>query len=431
MAISFRGGICPDEAKITATAPIQELSAGNLISIPIPHYEGGSLTPLVKEGDSVLVGQRIAEGEGVCCPLFSGVSGVVRSIREMDTPTGREMGIEIENDFKMTLSPTVQPFSTPLNQASPEELLTFIREKGISGMGGSGFPTWVKIEKAMGKAERIVVNVCESEPYLTSNHRLCLEKAREIVGGAKILLRIIGCEKVIFATEDNKEDAAEALLKVFGKNPHFGLAVLKTKYPQGDERLLCHALRGKEIPQGLGSVDVGIAVFNVQTVYAIYRAFVEGMPPVSKVITVSGECVKDPANLSVPFGVSLSEIFLRCGGFSSPPDAIVCGGPMMGLAAKSTEIPFTNALDGLLAMREHKVKEENCIRCGRCLKACPMHLMPYELYRAAQKKKVSKLERYEIASCTDCGSCTWVCPAGIDLAGALKEGKALLKSKER
>lgn len=429
MAISFRGGILPDEAKYTAASPTELVSAGNRITLPVSGFDGEEKSLLVKEGDRVLVGQKIAQGESL--PLFSGISGQVQKIGEVDTPRGKSLGVIIENDYKMTLSPEVQPFSSPLHEATEEELCDFIRQKGIFTMTGEAEPVWTKIQNARGKAERILINCCESEPYLTANHRLTLEKSREIVGGTKILLKALGAKKAIFATEKNKEDGAEALLKIVGKSPNFSVAVLKAKYPQEDEKLLCRALRGREIPQGGKSEDIGIAIFDVQTAYAVYRAFVEGMPPLSKYVTVSGEKVKTPSNLCIPFGVPLSEIFQRCGGFSSPPDVIVCGGPMTGFSPKSTEVPFTYEVNALLALRQAKVKKENCIRCGRCIKACPMHLLPYQLSSAAKKKKTAKLVRYGLASCTECGSCSYVCPSGIDLSAALKEGKALIKTDEK
>ncbi len=430
MAMSFPGGIRPDEAKYSASSPIDTMQAGSLISIPISHPEGGDLTPCVKVGDPVLVGQILAEGEGICCPVHSGVSGTVRRIGPMLTPYGERMGIEIENDFRLAPSPSIQPFSRPLHSATPEEITDHIRQKGITGHGGAGYPAWAKIASCRGKAARLVINCCESEPYLTSNHRLLLERTNQIVGGTKILLRALECEKAMFVMEDNKEDAAEALVRLVGNSKSFSLAVLKTKYPQGDERLLCRALKGKEIPKGAGTVDMGLVVFNVQTAYAVYRAFVEGMPQVSKVITVSGDCVKNPTNLSVPLGVSLQEIFDRCGGFSSPPNAVICGGPMMGKAQETSEIPLTAEVEGLLALSVKKTKESPCIRCGRCLRACPMHLSPMSLYRAARKEKKEKLVRYHAEVCTQCGSCTWVCPAHIPLAEIIASGKALIRQDQ-
>jgi len=431
MALSFRGGIHPEEAKRSAACPLEEMTAGDFVTIPLQQHIGVCASALVKAGDFVKKGQKIADGDGLCCPIHASVSGRVSSIGKVVTPAGDGLGIVIENDYREELCSTVQPFPKSLAEATTEELIGWIREKGIVGFGGATFPTWVKVQGAVGKVRRVVINCAECEPYLTSNHRLLVERAREVILGVRILNRIIGCDRAVFAIEDNKPDAAKELVSLLRGQKEISVSVFKTKYPQGDERQLVRALLKKEIPRGKLPADLGIVIFNAETCWAVYRAFTEGIPAITRVVTVSGDCVHSPANLLVPIGVSFGEVFQRCGGFVRPPDKIVSGGPMMGQAQWSTSAPITKGVGGILALSSPIYQAGNCIHCGRCVRACPMHLMPLELYRSISTGNLSEAEHYHVTVCNECGCCTWVCPARIPILQNIRIGKDMLRAKQQ
>lgn len=427
MALSFRGGIRPEEKKETAQSPIERISQPSKVRLALNQHVGEPAVPVVTVGERVLKGQLVAAAaKGISAPVHSSVSGTVTAIENGVTPRGEGMLIVVENDFREEEAPDLKPFGTPIFRAEPEALTAWIREKGIVGLGGGAFPAWAKIEAARGKVKTLVVNGAESEPYLTANHRLLLEYPEEIIGGVKILMRAVGAESAIFAVEDNKLDAAQKLMSAFGKSTQMEAAILKTKYPQGDERQLIRTLLKKEIPKGKLPFDVGAVVFNAQTCRAVYRAFVTGMPMIECVVTVGGECVKDPSNLLVPIGTPFSDLFKGCGGFLKKPDRIIAGGPLTGSALPTLDIPVTKGVFGALALCTRIPPAESCIHCGRCLRACPMHLVPTALYRAVQKEDAAEMDRYSITSCSECGCCSYVCPAKIPLLQNIRIGKEML-----
>ena len=425
MAFSFRGGLSLDGRKLTAGEPIQTMPAPNLVTIPLLQNKSEPAVPEVAMGERVLKGQRIAATSDGQSVYHASVSGKVLSVSRVMTTLGESEAIVLENDHKDEICPSVQPFSKPIGKAEPEELIAHIRAKGIAGMGGKAFPTAQKLEAARGKATRIVINCAESEPYLTSDHRLLLEKTAEVVAGVKILLRATGCERAIFALESNKENAVPALQRVFGKSPSFAVAVCRTKYPQGDEKHLVSALTGSEIPAGMLPIDMGLVIFNVETCYAVYRAFVTGMPAVERLVTVSGDCIKTPSNLIVPIGTAFADVIQNCGGTVCTPDRILSGGPMMGEAVPEDSVPVTKCVSAVIALRVPDYREENCIRCGRCSRLCPIRLMPMELYDAVKRNKEKKALAYSIEACSECGLCTYICPARLPLTETIREGKGL------
>ncbi|MBR5295919.1 MAG: electron transport complex subunit RsxC [Clostridia bacterium] len=432
MALSFRGGIHPEEMKLSAKCPIEEKQALEFVTIPLSQHIGKEALPLVKVGDHVCKGQKIGEAdEGISCPVHASVSGKVVAIEQGITHFGESTLVTIENDFKEELSPEIVPFDTPISQADPEKLISHIREKGIVGMGGKGFPTWIKLKEGRGKVQKLIINCAESEPYLTSVHRLLLEKPEEIVGGVKILLRASGAKKAIFAIEKNKEDAIDRLQKIIGQSENFAIAVMETKYPQGNERVLIRTLTGKEVPAGKLPLSLGLSIFSAQTCRATYRAFVTGMPLISCVVTVSGECVKTPSNLLLPIGVSFRQALEMCGGFAQKPDIIVAGGPMLGENVENVDFPITKTTNAVIAIKEKTYKESPCIRCGRCVKVCPVGLMPLELAKSVVRGNLKRAEFYHITTCCGCGSCTYICPARIPLLENIKKGKAALLNEKK
>ena len=429
MALTFRGGIHHEEEALTANLPIKEMPSPDSVTLSLSGHGADVAKPLVAVGDRVLKGQKIADGEGNVSPIHASISGTVSAIGTFPTPSGEEECIVLQNDYKEELSPEVTPFDTPIGKAEPEALIRHIREKGIVGLGGTGFPTWAKLEEAQGKVTRLIVNCAECEPYLTGIHRLLLEKTEEVVGGVKILMRAAGVEKAVFALEDDTEDAADALLKLVRNSKNFAVAVLKTKYPQGDERQLVRTLLRKEIPKDDRPTSVGAIVFNAETCWAVYRAFVSGMPATTRLLTVSGDCVKEPANLLIPMGTSFRAALDFCGGFSTKPDKLLSGGPMMGHALWSTAVPVTKKVGGILAITAPLSKASPCIHCGRCVKACPLQLIPSELYRSVEKGDMNTAKFYDIDLCNDCGCCTYVCPAGIPILQNIRVGKEILAKK--
>ncbi len=430
--MTFSGGIHPEEQKLTADCPIEKIGAGDTVSVLLSQHIGAPAVPCVVVGQHVKKGEKIAEAaEGLSCPVHASVSGTVRAIGPVDTADGTGEAITIENDFREESCPDAKPFETPLAKADVSEMIAFIKEKGIVGMGGATFPTWFKIQSSRGLAEWLVVNCAECEPYLTANHRLLLEYGKELLDGVRILMRVCGVEKAVFAIEDNKLDAARHIQSLLPEGEGISMAVMKTKYPQGDERQLVRALFGREIPKGKLPADAGVVIFNAETCWAVYRAFILGQSVVDRIVTVSGDCVKSPANLLVPIGVSVREVLERCGLFSHRPDKIISGGPMMGKALWSTAIPVSKGVGGILAIQSPAPEHSNCIHCGRCVRHCPMHLMPLELYRSVQQQNWREASDYSLLSCSECGSCTFSCPAKIPILQNIRIGKSVLRGMQK
>lgn len=431
MALTFRGGVHHEEEPLTANCPIVEMPSPDFVTLPLSGHGTDLVKPLVAVGDRVLKGQKIADGEGKVAPVHASISGTVSAIKICPTPSGEEECIVLENDFKEELSPQITPFDTPISKAEPEALIRHVREKGIAGLGGTGFPAWAKLEEARGKVTRLIVNCAECEPFLTSIHRLLLEKTEEVVGGVKILMRAAGVEKAVFAIEDDKEDAADAVLKLVRSSKSFAVAILKTKYPQGDERQLVRSLLRKEVPKDALTSSVGAIVFNAETCWSVYRAFVSGLPSITRLVTVSGDCIKEPGNVLVPMGTSFRAVLDFCGGFSTKPDKLLSGGPMMGHALWNTAVPVTKTVGGILGITAPLYKASPCIHCGKCVRACPLQLIPSELYKSVEKGDWNTAKFYDIDQCNDCGCCTYVCPARIPILQNIRVGKDYLAKKSR
>lgn len=432
MARSFHGGVVMDDEKRTAACPVRKAPAPDFVVLPLKQHRGEAAIPLVAVGDRVLKGQKIAEAaEGISCPVHSSLSGIVTSMDSHPTYDGESLSIVIENDFKDEISPEVHPFETPIAKASPEELIGHIKEKGIVGQGGGAFPTWYKMDQARGKVRRIIINCCECEPYVTVDHRVLLEHAEEVVGGVKILLCALGAERAIFAVDDSKEDAAEKLMEIVGGSDSFVVAMFRNKYPQGDERLLVRSVMGKEIPMGGLPTDVGAVVFNVGTCYTVYRAFVSGMPLVEAAVTVDGDCVKNPDNILVPLGTSFGKALEFCGGASAKPDKLIAGGAMMGTCQWTDAVPVTKGMTSVLAITSAEEEKSECIRCGRCVRVCPMNLVPLAFFRDGAPRPVTELKKYSVSVCNECGCCAYVCPAKIPIPEYIRWGKKMCAAADK
>lgn len=413
---TFKGGLhIPDNKDITNSIPIEQAPEAPIHIFPLQQHIGAPLELLVKEGDYVYKGQMIASSEAfVSAPLHSSVSGTVKKIAPHLHPSGAEVtSVFIENDFKGEICPDIHPIED-IDKLSHDEMLAVVRNAGIVGMGGAGFPTHVKLSPAPDKKiTHVIVNGAECEPYLTSDHRRMLETPEKVLGGLKIAMKILGLEKGYVGIEANKPDAIAVMSEKAAESGNIEIVTLKTKYPQGAEKQLIYAITKRQVPSGGLPADAGAIVINVDTATAIYNAFTTGMPLIKRIVTMSGDCYNKPCNLAVPTGVSFSHLIECAGGFKDEPAKFIMGGPMMGIAQYSTEVPVIKTTSCLLALSKSVAgydKNTPCIRCGKCVAHCPMHLSPLYLSKYSAEGDLEKCEKYHILDCMECGVCSYLCP---------------------
>ena len=435
MAQAFFGGVHPNDRKAaTNEKPIEQLAPPPEVIIPMSMHFGAPCTPLVKKGDTVKVGQKIGEFRGLGAPIHASVSGKVTAVEPRPYSMGGNMiSVVIENDFQDTPSEEITPPADP-DALSVEEMVEAVKNAGIVGMGGATFPTHVKISGGIGKVDTVIINGAECEPYITGDHRTMLERPEEIIRGAMYLGKMFGIENVIIGVEDNKPDGIQTLKETIAKlDSYVTVEPLRCRYPQGGEKQLCQAITGKQVPPGGLPSNIGCAVFNINTTCAVYRAIAFGMPVVRKIVTVSGSGVLEPKNIECPIGTPVSRLFDACGGLDERTYKLVMGGPMMGMAQYTAEVPVGKGTGAMLAFcedEEQTVEHPQCIRCGKCVAACPMHLEPLFMYQYASKNMLDELADAHIMDCMECGACAYACPARMHLTHMFKYGKQKLKEKQ-
>ncbi len=427
----FFGGIHPSYNKemSTKSADFRTVEPKEVI-IPLRQHIGAPCLPLVAVGDSVKCGQKIGDGEGLCVPVHASVSGRVTAIEPRLHPNGQTVdAIVIQNDFKYEAVPFT-PCSLPLEQLDIDSVLHTIREAGIVGMGGAAFPGNIKALSAMGHIDTLIANACECEPYITSDDSLLRTDPDRVLEGMMIMHRLLSPERMVLAVEDNKAAAIELLRDKKEQYPLIDIVVLPTRYPQGSEKQLIQAVTDRQVPPGGLPSSVGCVVFNVSTFAAIARALREGMPLIRRIVTVSGEAIAEPQNFIVRIGTPFRDIIEAAGGLNDKTERVISGGPMMGVAQAELSAPVVKATNSILCLlRDRNGQAENpvCLRCGKCLSVCPMHLQPLYMYRFTLAGRPEQLVKLNITDCMECGSCAFTCPGKLPLVEQFRIGKKLVK----
>ena len=435
---TFRGGVHPFEGKelsMDRAVTVLKPTSGEMV-YPLSQHIGAPAKAIVKAGDEVLVGQKIAEAGGfISAVVVSSVSGKVKKIEPRVTAGGaKSISIVIENDGLYTAVEGLGE-DRDATKLSKQEIRDIVREAGIVGLGGAGFPTNVKLTpKDESKIDYVIVNGAECEPYLTCDYRMMIEEPERLVGGLKVMLQLFENAKAVIGIENNKPKAIETLRALVKDEPKITVEPLRTKYPQGGERSLIYAVTGREINSSMLPADAGCVVDNVNTVMAIYDAVCKQTPILERVITVTGDAVKEPQNFKVRTGMNYNDIIEAAGGFVGEPKKILSGGPMMGQAMYTTDVPVTKNSSSLTCFLEDEVEknpESPCIRCGRCGEVCPEFLVPVLMMQTCMAGNSEGYEKLYGMECIECGSCSYICPARRPLTQAFKQMKRRIGEERR
>lgn len=426
-----KGGVHPPENKISAGIPIEAMPLPQQVIIPVNQHLGAPAEPVVDKGDSVKTGQIIATSKGyVSANIHSSVSGKVFKVDKMPDASGYRQTsiiINVEGDEWLESIDTGTELKKDIDLTG-EEIIKKCAENGIVGMGGATFPTHVKLSIPPGKkCDVLIINGVECEPYLTSDHRIMLEKPEELLTGISLLMKALGVNKALIGIENNKKDAIEKLRSLSSSYEGISVHALKVKYPQGAEKQLIKALINREVPSGGLPVDVGTVVHNVGTAYAVYEAVQKNKPLFERVVTVSGKEMAKPLNLLTRIGTPVSKLIEYAGGLPESTAKVVNGGPMMGKALGSLEIPVTKGTSGIIIFPDreaHRRETGPCIRCSKCISVCPMGLEPYLLMTLTEKELYERAEKDRIMDCMECGSCSFTCPANRPLLDYIRLGKS-------
>ena len=444
---SFHGGVHPPEKKdLTCESQIRPGPEVKQVAVMLRQHIGAACRPLIHKGDAVQVGQKIGDCDAfVSAPVHSPINGKVKDIAlRSHAVLGRALAIVIE---ALPYNPTKRSYfklgdDFDVSSYSAEQICEAVRGAGIVGMGGAGFPTRVKIEpNPRLPKEALIINGCECEPYITCDYRVMLEWTSQVIAGIKLARKASGCSKAFIGIEDNKPKAIEimnAALRNSGDGDRIKVVPVKTKYPQGGERQLIKAILKKSVPTGGIPPMIGVVVLNVATVAALAEAVISGVPLTHRVVTVTGEAIARPGNYYVPIGTSVEDLLEFCGGVTELCAKVVLGGPMMGIAIADLETPVTKTTNAVTVLTKEQIgsakfarRQTSCIRCGRCLQACPENLNPTRIAHAVKNNLLNVAERYYISACIECGCCSYVCPANIEVTGYIKTGKIFLARQKQ
>ncbi len=434
---TFKGGIHPYEGKeLSENKPVQVLTSKGEMVFPMAQHIGAPAKPLVAKGDRVLVGQKIGEAGGfISANVICSVSGTVKAVEPRLMVNGTMVtSVIVENDG---LDEKIEHFGEDRDytKLSKDEIRNIVKEAGIVGLGGAGFPTNVKLSpKDDSKIDYILVNGAECEPYLTSDYRMMLEEPESIVGGLKVILSLFDNAKGVIGIENNKPEGIKKLQELVKDEPRIEVCPLLTKYPQGGERSLIYAITGRKVNSSMLPADAGCIVDNIDTVIAIYNAVCKQTPLIRKIITVTGDAIVNPQNFSVRLGTNYQELLEAAGGFKADPEKVISGGPMMGMSLFSLDLPVTKTSSALTCFSKDMVAAQEptpCIRCGRCVSACPSHIVPPIMMQAALRGDCDAFEKVNGMECMECGSCTYVCPAKRPLTQAFKDMRKQVAANRR
>lgn len=434
---TFKGGVHPYEGKeLSENKPVQVLMPKGDMVFPMSQHIGAPATPLVAKGDKVLAGQKIGEASGfISANVISSVSGTVKAIEPRRVANGAMVNsIIVENDGEYTAVEGLGADRDPA-KLSKQEIRDIIKEAGIVGLGGAGFPTHVKLTpKDENAIDYILVNGAECEPYLTSDYRMMLEEPEKIVGGLKVILQLFDNAKGVIGIENNKPEAIKKLTEMVKDEPRIEVCPLQTKYPQGGERSLINAITGRKVNSSMLPADAGCIVDNIDTVIAVYMAVCKTTPLMRRIVTVTGDAITAPQNYNVKIGTNFQELVEAAGGFKTEPEKLIAGGPMMGMALFTLDIPVTKTCSALTCFTKDEVaanEETPCIRCGKCVSVCPSHIVPVMMMKAALKGDCDAFEKVDGMECMECGSCTFICPAKRPLTQAFKEMRKTVAANRR
>ncbi|MDR0857865.1 MAG: electron transport complex subunit RsxC [Oscillospiraceae bacterium] len=435
---SFHGGIHPNDGKaLSRNSPIELLAAPEQVVIPLSMHIGAPAKPRVSVGDSVSVGTVIGEAAtgvaGISAPVHSSVSGSVSAVEERLHPNGRRIvSVVIDNDFRDTYDASVVPQVIDERDYSTD-IIRILHAAGVVGMGGATFPAHYKLASGLNRADTLIINGAECEPFITSDHRVLLEDTDAVLRGIRHLRRALGLEKAILAVEANKADAITLLREKLKGTDDIEVRVLKTRYPQGSEKQLIQSVTGRLVPSGKLPADVNCVVFNVYTAWSLNQAIETGLPVIDRVVTVSGPGIVRPKNLRIRLGTPVRAALKAAGGLKEDTRKVLLGGPMMGNAIYDLDVPVIKGTNSIVALSPEQIHhnsevEGSCIRCGRCISVCPMLLQPVYLYAYERKDKLDDLKKLNIMDCMECGSCAYTCPGRLHLVQAIRSGKAKIRA---
>ncbi|MFO7888396.1 MAG: electron transport complex subunit RsxC [Eubacteriales bacterium] len=435
--LTFRGGIHPPHfKKQTEKSPIEEATLPKEVVIPLHQHIGAPCEPTVAVGDKVKVGQKIGDTKAfVSAPVHSSVSGIVTRIDKRNTPGGSKTNsVTIKADGRQEISEEVKP-KGDLENLEKGDILKIVKESGLTGMGGAGFPTHVKLSPPEGKKiDIIIINGAECEPYLTSDHRMMLEYPEKVVLGTKAIMKALGVKNGVIGIEKNKPDAIKTMKEAVKNEESLIVSELQTKYPQGGEKSLIYAVTKREVPSGGLPMDVGAVVQNIGTVAALADAINTGMPVVQRVVTITGSAVVKPKNLLVKIGTKFQDVIEQCGGYTEDVGKIINGGPMMGIAQFTDDVPVIKGTSGILVLNKNDAQRpepSNCIRCGKCVDVCPSGLQPLMISKNSLLRRFDEAETYNAMDCIECGSCSFVCPSKRPLVDAIRVAKQEITAKRK